>query len=58
VDLDRDARIPSAPQPFAADAATSVAIRFTVELRPPTGRDAAPASGSGEGGEPTEGEQQ
>ena len=58
VDLDRDARIPAAPAAFMPDAATAVAIKFTLELRPPTGRDVAPAAGSGDGGEPTEGEQQ
>jgi hypothetical protein len=59
VDLDRDAPIPSAPRAFGAGPATAVTIRFTLELRPPAGRDIVPVAGSSaEGGEPTEGEQQ
>jgi hypothetical protein len=58
VDLDRDARIPEAPRAFGAGPATTVTIKFTVELRAPVGRDMAPAAGAAEGEEPTEGEQQ
>jgi type IV pilus assembly protein PilM len=60
VDIDRDASIPSAPRPYAGRPATSVTVKFTVELRPPVGRDLAPAAGGGEGESPEgmEGEQQ
>ena len=54
IDIDRDAAIPPEPSPYAGRPATAVTIKFTVELRPPVGRDLAPAAGGGEG-EPTEG---
>ena len=56
VNIDADAAIPSAPNPYAGRAATTATIRFTVELRPPVGREIAPAP-AGDGATP-EGEQQ
>jgi len=63
VDVAADAAIPKRPDPYAGQSATSVMIRFTVELRPPEGRDlsagpAAPAADEPVEETPAEGEQQ
>jgi hypothetical protein len=55
VDIERDAALPSAPNPYAGKPATTVTIKFTVELRPPTGRDILPAAPGAEGEQPAEG---
>jgi hypothetical protein len=55
VDIERDAALPSAPNPYAGKPATTVTIKFTVELRPPTGRDIVPAAPGAEGEQPAEG---
>jgi hypothetical protein len=55
VDIERDAALPSAPNPYAGKPATTVTIKFTVELRPPTGRDIVPAAPGAEGEPPVEG---
>ena len=57
VNIDADAGIPPAPNPYAGRAATTATIKFTVELRPPVGREIAPAPAAGAEGTP-EGEQQ
>ena len=49
VDIDRDAGLPTAPNPYLGKAATTVVIKFTVELRPPTGRELSPAAPAAEG---------
>jgi hypothetical protein len=49
VDIDRDASLPSAPNAYLGKAATTVVIKFTVELRPPVGRELAPAAAPAEG---------
>jgi hypothetical protein len=49
VDIDRDASLPSAPNAYVGKAATTVVIKFTVELRPPVGRELAPAAAPAEG---------
>jgi hypothetical protein len=49
VDIDRDAGLPTAPNPYLGKAATTVVIKFTVELRPPTGRELSPAAPGAEG---------
>jgi hypothetical protein len=55
VDIERDAALPSAPNAYAGKPATAVTIKFTVELRPPTGRDIVPAAPGAEGEQPAEG---
>ena len=52
VDIDGDAAIPGAPNPYAGKPATAVTIKFTVELRAPAGREIAPAAAAGEEGAP------
>ena len=52
VDIDGDAAIPSAPNPYVGKPATAVTIKFTVELRAPVGREIAPAAAAGEEGAP------
>jgi type IV pilus assembly protein PilM len=50
VDIEKDAGLPPAPNPYAGKAATSVTIKFTVVLRDPVGRQvgsAAPEGGEG-----------
>ena len=49
VDIDRDASLPLAPNAYVGKAATTVVIKFTVELRPPVGRELAPAAAPAEG---------
>jgi type IV pilus assembly protein PilM len=49
VDIDRDASLPLAPNAYLGKAATTVVIKFTVELRPPVGRELAPAAAPAEG---------
>ncbi|MFM8871852.1 MAG: type IV pilus assembly protein PilM [Phycisphaerales bacterium] len=52
VDIDGDAAIPAAPNPYVGKPATAVTIKFTVELRAPVGREIAPAAAAGEEGAP------
>jgi hypothetical protein len=54
VDVAADAAIPARPNPYAGQPATGVTIRFTVELRPPEGRELSGGSGAAAPEEPSE----
>ena len=55
VDIERDAALPTAPNPYAGKQATTVTIKFTVELRPPVGRELTTAAPGAAGEAPAEG---
>jgi type IV pilus assembly protein PilM len=54
VDVAADAAIPARPNPYAGQPSTGVTIRFTVELRPPEGRELSGGSGAAAPEEPSE----
>jgi hypothetical protein len=55
VDIERDAALPSAPNVYVGKPATTVTIKFTVELRPPVGRELTPPAPGAAGDAPAEG---
>lgn len=54
VDVGADAAVPPRPNPHAGQPVTDVTIRFTVELRPPEGREVSGGSGTAPAEEPSE----